>query len=73
MLRLLCEAVGVEFSESMLSWPPGFRETDGVWATHWYREVAKTHHSARIEPDHDVPSAYETTSGAATYYEQLYQ
>jgi hypothetical protein len=42
MLRLLCEAVGVEFSESMLSWPPGIRETDGIWARHWYGEVAKT-------------------------------
>jgi Sulfotransferase domain len=42
ILRLLCEAVGVDFSESMLSWPPGLRETDGVWARHWYGEVAKT-------------------------------
>jgi len=42
MLRLLCGAVGVEFSESMLSWPPGLRETDGVWARHWYGEVART-------------------------------
>ena len=42
MLRLLCEAVGVEFSKSMLSWPPGLRETDGIWARHWYGEVAKT-------------------------------
>lgn len=42
MLRLLCNAVGVEFSESMLSWPLGLRETDGIWAKHWYGEVAKT-------------------------------
>ena len=42
MLRLLCEAVGVEFSKSMLSWPPGLRETDGIWARHWYGEVART-------------------------------
>lgn len=42
MLRLLCDAIGVEFIESMLSWPPGLRETDGVWARHWYAEVAKT-------------------------------
>jgi hypothetical protein len=41
-LRLLCEAVGVEFSESMLSWPPGLRDTDGIWAKYWYGEVAKT-------------------------------
>ncbi|MGI8431394.1 MAG: HAD family hydrolase [Chthoniobacterales bacterium] len=41
-LRLLCEAVGVEFDSAMLSWPPGLRETDGVWARHWYGEVAQS-------------------------------
>jgi hypothetical protein len=41
-LRLLCEAVGAEFDRSMLSWPPGPRETDGVWAKHWYGEVAQS-------------------------------
>jgi Sulfotransferase domain len=39
ILKLLCEKVGVEFSDSMLSWPPGPRETDGIWAKHWYGEV----------------------------------
>jgi len=42
MLGLLCEAVGVDFQESMLSWPPGPRATDGVWAKHWYSEVEKS-------------------------------
>lgn len=42
ILRLLCDAIGVEFSDSMLSWPAGLRESDGVWASHWYGEVAKT-------------------------------
>jgi hypothetical protein len=41
-LRLVCKAVGVEFSKSMLSWPSGLRDTDGIWARHWYGEVAKT-------------------------------
>jgi Sulfotransferase domain len=40
ILELLCDKVGVEFSDAMLSWPPGLRETDGVWAKHWYGEVA---------------------------------
>lgn len=40
ILRLLCEAVGVEFTGAMLCWPPGLRETDGIWAKHWYGEVA---------------------------------
>ena len=39
ILRLLCDAVGVDFMEAMLSWPPGLRETDGLWAKHWYGEV----------------------------------
>jgi hypothetical protein len=39
ILGLLCRAVGVEFDEAMLSWPPGLRETDGIWAKHWYGEV----------------------------------
>lgn len=42
VLGLLCEALEVEFSESMLSWPPGFRATDGIWAKHWYPEVEKS-------------------------------
>lgn len=40
ILGLLCAAVGVEFNAAMLSWPPGPRETDGIWAKHWYSEVA---------------------------------
>jgi hypothetical protein len=41
-LRLLCEAIGVEFDKRMLSWPAGFRDTDGIWAKHWYPEVARS-------------------------------
>jgi Sulfotransferase domain len=41
-LQLLCEFVGVEFTEAMLSWPAGLRETDGIWAGHWYNEVANS-------------------------------
>ena len=42
VLTKLCEAVGVGFEEGMLSWPAGLRETDGVWAKHWYDKVAVT-------------------------------
>ena len=42
ILRLLCGAVGVEFDRAMLSWPPGVRESDGIWAKHWYNEVVKS-------------------------------
>lgn len=38
-LRKLCDRVGVPFDESMLSWEPGARPEDGVWAPHWYSSV----------------------------------
>ena len=38
-LGLLCTALGIEFNTSMLSWPAGPRDTDGVWAPHWYAGV----------------------------------
>jgi hypothetical protein len=39
VLRRLCERLGVPFRSEMLRWPPGRRETDGVWAKHWYQAV----------------------------------
>ena len=42
ILEFLCDAVGVEFDEAMLSWPPGLRETDGIWAKYWYNEVVRS-------------------------------
>ncbi len=41
-LRALCAAVGVGFDRAMLAWPPGPRETDGVWAKHWYASVNRS-------------------------------
>jgi hypothetical protein len=41
-LRLLCSALGVPFSASMLSWPAGPRSSDGVWAPHWYGSVQQS-------------------------------
>ena len=39
MLRAWCLALGIEFSERMLKWPAGRRDSDGVWAPHWYASV----------------------------------
>jgi hypothetical protein len=38
-LRWLCDYVGIEFTEAMLHWPAGPRESDGVWAPYWYDAV----------------------------------
>jgi hypothetical protein len=39
LLRLLCTALDVDYTEAMLSWPPGLRSTDGIWAKYWYDAV----------------------------------
>ena len=74
-LRLLCKAVGVEFSDSMLSWPPGLRDTDGIWAKHWYGEVAKTtsfqpYRSAHYEVTERFREIYQRCREC---YERLYE
>jgi len=42
MLRALCAALGVPFSDRMLWWPAGPRPTDGVWGKYWYDRVEKS-------------------------------
>jgi hypothetical protein len=74
ILGLLCDAVGIEFSESMLSWSPGLRETDGVWAKHWYEEVARSTSFQPYRPKRDeVPEHLrEIYERCRECYEQLY-
>jgi hypothetical protein len=42
VLGQLCGRLGIPFFGSMLSWPPGRRSTDGIWAEHWYDSVEKS-------------------------------
>lgn len=39
MLKKLCQKIGIDFSLTMLSWPKGPRESDGIWAPYWYEGV----------------------------------
>jgi hypothetical protein len=75
MLRLLCEAIGVPFDKAMLSWPSGLRETDGIWAKHWYDAVAKSTSFEPYKPrEGDIPdSLRETYEACRECYEQLYE
>ncbi|MGM9489956.1 HAD family hydrolase [Ideonella sp. YS5] len=46
-LQALCDRLGIAFTERMLAWPAGPRESDGIWAPHWYDAVWK---STAFEP-----------------------
>jgi hypothetical protein len=58
LLRLLCAALDVPFTEAMLSWPPGPRETDGVWAKYWYDAVLKSTTFQPYRPRNDPVPAH---------------
>ncbi|MEL6536547.1 MAG: sulfotransferase family protein [Bacteroidota bacterium] len=73
MLPRLCEALGISADDAMLSWKPGSRPEDGVWAKYWYQNVhastgfKKQETSDRSFPKHLKPLLDE----AMPYYEHL--
>jgi Sulfotransferase domain len=75
VLTALCRACGTGFDEAMLSWPPGPRASDGVWAPAWYDAVER---STGFEPPRpearfeDLPDALKRIAQAARpLYEKL--
>jgi hypothetical protein len=73
-LGALCEALGVPFLEAMLSWPPGPRDTDGVWAKHWYHNVEKSAGFEAYRPKSEpVPDAFRPMlDECMTHYQRLH-
>ena len=58
-LEKFCSSVGIPFSERMLNWPDGPRDSDAVWGKHWYANVYRTTTFGRYRPKEDVlPSRY---------------
>lgn len=42
MLEKLCGALDIPWDPAMLEWEAGPRDTDGVWAPHWYGRVEQS-------------------------------
>ena len=74
ILSALCERLGVAFTGAMLEWPSGIRESDGIWARHWYPEVETTTGWRPYKPkDEQVPDAlYGVLQQCNEIYQQLY-
>ncbi len=75
LLRLLCEALDVAFTEDMLSWPPGPRDTDGVWAKYWYDAVVQSTSFQPYRPRNAPvpPHLAGLLDQAEEVYRQLYE
>ena len=66
VLAQLCDALGIAFDPAMLSWEPGRRDTDGVWAPHWYAAVEASTGFGRYDPaPAEVPEQYRALAAAA--------
>jgi hypothetical protein len=73
-LRWLCAYAGVEFLASMLTWPPGPRDSDGVWAPYWYAAVQRStgfepYRRRRVEL---TPEGEQVVAATRPAYERLY-
>jgi len=75
MLRLLCGKLGIEFTKRMLKWPPGPRDSDGVWAPLWYYNVQQsTGFLPYRSPAEPLPEEYDALyRECLRCYESLYK
>ena len=75
LLQLLCSSLDLDFTESMLSWPPGPRDTDGVWAKYWYDAVLKSTTFQAYKPKNEAvpPHMTRLLEEAEDIYSQLYK
>ena len=73
-LRALCEALGIPFTAAMLRWPPGPRDTDGVWGPYWYENVWRsTGFGPYRAPDEPLPARLAALAERCQpYYQQLH-
>ena len=53
ILKELCQHLEIAFDASMLSWKPGEKPEDGVWARHWYKNTHESSGFSNKEPNRD--------------------
>ena len=75
ILSKLCTSIGVTFSEEMLSWSRGPRDTDGNWGKYWYKNVINsTGFNEYKSKKEDVPKEYELLyQKCYSLYEKLHR
>jgi len=73
MLAAVCERVGLDFDPAVLSWPPGPKPEDGVWAEYWYHGVhASQGFAAANRRERTLsPSVQKVLEEALPLYERL--
>ncbi|MFZ4559439.1 MAG: hypothetical protein ACOYOD_04515 [Saprospiraceae bacterium] len=74
VLRQLCGALAIDYTDAMLRWPAGPKPYDGVWAPYWYEQVRGSTGFQPYEPaPYALPPHLEALSAQCMpHYEHLY-
>ena len=76
-LRILCDEMGIKFSESMLSWESGPKPYDGIWGSHWYKEINNSNKFRENLTNKEIPLSdfsakeLEIIKEADIYYNEI--
>lgn len=75
ILEKLCSALDLEFDDNMLAWRAGPRDSDGVWAAHWYQNVEKsTKFAPYIEKSINLSKGQQRVADESRpYYQQMFE
>ena len=75
MLTKLCKAIGIPYTKNMLSWKKGYRDTDGIWSSHWYDSVINTDTFMPYNDNQsELPSQYyEVYKKSMKIYKELHK
>jgi len=75
VLKALCVALDIPYTDKMLAWPAGPRPSDGAWAPHWYDAVkASTGFNRPVEKSVELsPPLAAIAERCRADYEFLYE
>ena len=73
-LRALGAWLGIDFTPRMLQWPKGPRDSDGIWAPHWYAHVwESTGFEAPVQREISLSgAAADVAEECLPHYERLH-
>ena len=75
MLKKICKKINISFYNKMLNWPPGKRDTDGIWGKYWYKNVESSTGFHKLSYSNlEIPSSYKQIfNESMEYYNYLYK
>lgn len=71
VLQQACRRIGIPFYAEMLTWPPGPKSYDGIWAPYWYSNVHRsTGFETQPTSERALPGALRELNDTAQFYYQ---